>query len=352
MNILVTGGAGFVGSNLAVLFKEKHPDSRVIALDSLKRRGSELNIPRLKETGIEFVHGDIRNPEDLRFKDIDVILECSAEPSVLAGYGESPMGLISTNLLGTVNCLEVARKNKSTVVFLSSSRVYPYDRINGIEYDEGASRFEWKSGQDILGLSKEGIGEDFPLEGIRSMYGATKLSSELILQEYISMYGVKGVINRCGVISGPWQFGKADQGVFTLWMMAHYFRKPLKYIGYGGEGKQVRDVVHIRDLFELVDKQINDIDKVNGKVYNVGGGRGISLSLLEATKLCEKITGNSVELGSEKENRPADIPIYLTDNSRVTRDLGWKPKRDSRAILEDIFSWVRDNESDIKRCIL
>ena len=125
------------------------------------------------------------------------------------------------------------------------------------------------------------------------------------------MYGLRGVINRCGVIAGPWQFGKVDQGVFTLWMLAHYFKKDnLKYIGFGGEGKQVRDLLHIEDLFNLVDFELKNMDKVNGRIYNVGGGKDISLSLLETTKICQEITGNIISIGKESGTRPADITIY------------------------------------------
>jgi len=351
--MLVTGGAGFVGSNLAVSFKNKYPALRVIALDNLKRRGSELNIKRLKSHAVEFLHGDIRNPEDLEFESgIDLLIECSAEPSVLAGYGGSPAYLINTNLTGTINCLEMARKNKSDVIFLSSSRVYPYDAINGIENTERETRYEWKDGQRMPGWSPEGISVNFPLNGPRSLYGATKLSSELILQEYMDMYGIRGIINRCGVIAGPWQFGKVDQGVFTLWMLGHHFKKDLKYIGFGGSGKQVRDLLHIDDLFDLMDMQATSMDKTNGKTYNVGGGKAVSLSLLETTKLCEEITGNKIHFERIDGNRPADIVIYISDNGEVTSDFGWQPRRSAGKILDDIHTWMKDNENDIANCLL
>ena len=352
--LLITGGAGFVGSNLGVAFKAKYPKLQVIALDNLKRRGSELNILRLKELGIEFVHGDIRNPEDLEFDPkIDLLIECSAEPSVLAGFGESPEYVINTNLNGTVNCLEVARKNKSDIVFLSTSRVYPYAPINSLKVVEKKSRFEWDAKQKVKlnGWSKQGIDVDFPLEGVRSIYGATKLCSEYLLQEYISMYGIKGVINRCGVLAGPWQFGKVDQGVFTLWMLAHHFKRRLKYIGYGGKGKQVRDLLHVDDLFDLLDIQIESWKQVNGQIFNVGGGNDVSLSLLETTALCEKLTSNKITIGGNKITRPADLCMYITDNRKVTQELGWKPKKDAEMILEDIYLWIQDNEKIIEKVL-
>src|SRR3989338_5516745 len=296
--ILITGGAGFIGSSLALSLRRKYPSLNVIALDNLKRRGSELNLPRLKEAGIRFVHGDIRNPEDLRLDDeIGLMIEASAEPSVLAGFGDNPEYIIRTNLSGTINCLELCRRKKADIIFLSTSRVYPYNAINRLKTTETDTRLVWadRQSEEVFGWSPEGIGENFLLYGPKTLYGATKLASEFLLQEYIANYGIKGVINRLGVVAGPWQFGKVDQGVFTLWMLAHYFRKDnLKYIGFGGEGKQVRDLLHIEDLFNLVDFELKNMDKVNGRIYNVGCGKDISLSLLETTKICQEITGKNL----------------------------------------------------------
>ena len=155
------------------------------------------------------------------------MIECSAEPSVLAGFGDNPAYIINTNLSGTINCLELCRRKKSDIIFLSTSRVYPYNVINSLETVEDKTRFIWadKQKKEIPGWSRQGIGEDFPLYGPKTLYGATKLASEFLIQEYIANYGIKGVINRLGVIAGPWQFGKVDQGVFSLWMLAHYFKK-------------------------------------------------------------------------------------------------------------------------------
>src|SRR3989339_539850 len=353
--ILITGGAGFVGSNLALAFKQKYPALKITALDNLKRRGSELNINRLKEQGIAFVHADIRNAEDLYFaRDIELMIECSAEPSVLAGFGDNPSYIINTNLAGTVNCLELCRKHKADIVFLSTSRVYPYNSINNLKIEETDTRFVWKKKQsdDLRGWSAAGIGDDFDLNGPKTLYGATKLASEFLIQEYIANYGIKGVINRYGVIAGPWQFGKVDQGVFTLWMLAHYFKKPLKYIGFGGKGKQVRDLLHIDDLFHLIDLQVSQLDKINGKVYNIGGGSTVSLSLLETTKLCREITGNRLRIGSDTKNRPGDITIYLNDNNKVSSELSWQPKHTPKDILSDIYRWIRQNEKRIKEALI
>jgi len=339
--LLITGGAGFIGSNLAVGFKQKYPKLKVYALDNLKRRGSELNLSRLKDNDVKFIHADIRNPEDLLLDfDFDLMIECSAEPSVMAGLNNPPY-VINTNLVGTVNCLELCRKQKADIIFLSTSRVYPYKAINKIKTIETGTRFEWDLGQDVSGWSENGINERFTMDGPKTLYGATKLSSELLLQEYIAYYGIKGVINRCGVIAGPWQFGKSDQGIFTYWMMAHYFKQPLKYIGFGGKGKQVRDLLHVDDLFSLIDIEVSQLSRISGNVYNVGGGKKVNLSLYETTKLCQEITGNKIKIGSDLNTRPGDISIYLSDTDKVAEDLGWQLKKTAKSALTDVYNWVR-----------
>ena len=226
--VLITGGAGFVGSSLGLGLAQRHPDWQILALDNLKRRGSELNLPRLKQANIQFVHGDIRNIEDLDPVALqpDLILECSAEPSVLAGY-TSPDYLLQTNLVGTINCLELARQTQADFIFLSTSRVYPIAALKSLKLSELPTRFEMALEQTIPGVSPLGIAEDFPLQGYRSLYGTTKLASELLIEEYRQAYGLNAIVNRCGVLTGPWQMGKVDQGVFVLWVAAHYFQKPL-----------------------------------------------------------------------------------------------------------------------------
>ena len=138
----MTGGAGFVGGNLAVALAGRHPDWEIVALDNLMRRGSELNLPRLREAGVEFVHGDVREPADLKAAGrFDAMVECSAEPSVLAGFGD-PSYSVQTNLLGAFNCLERARAEEAFVVFLSTSRVYPVAPQLELELEEAETRFE------------------------------------------------------------------------------------------------------------------------------------------------------------------------------------------------------------------
>jgi CDP-paratose 2-epimerase len=350
--ILVTGGCGFVGSHLAINLKTKYPSYEVVAMDNLKRRGSELNIPRLKDNGVTFIHGDIRNKEDFNeIGEITTLVEAAAEPSVLAGINSTPDYVLNSNLVGTINCLNFATKNKAKFVFLSTSRIYPIHNLNKINYTENISRFDIDKEQVLVGVNQDGISESFPLNGARSFYGTTKLASELLIQEYVEFYGLKAVINRCGVLTGPWQMGKIDQGVIVLWLAKHFWKNKLSYIGFGGEGKQVRDILHINDLFELIDMQINDIADFNGNIYNVGGGNDISVSLKELTTLCEEVTGNTIVIEKVKENRSADIPIYVTNNELIKSQCGWYPKIGAKEILVDVFDWLKNNELSVKKLL-
>ncbi|MBC8120619.1 MAG: NAD-dependent epimerase/dehydratase family protein [Gemmatimonadaceae bacterium] len=343
MRVLITGGAGFVGSALGIGLAGRYPDWQITALDNLKRYGSELNLSRLQQAGIAFVHGDVRNPEDLEPGALqpELILECSAEPSVLAGYA-SPGYMLQTNLVGTINCLELARKTGASFIFLSTSRVYPIARLSALAYEEGTTRLRLQEEQHVPGASGHGIAEDFPLEGVRSLYGATKLASELLIAEYAEAYGLRTLIDRCGVLTGPWQMGKVDQGVFALWMAAHCFERPLKYIGFGGTGKQVRDFLHVADLLELIDLQIAALDQLQGRVFNVGGGRENTLSLLETTRLCEEISGQKIPIAAEPQGRPGDIPIFITDSRKVREATGWVPTHDARSTLLEIYAWMQE----------
>jgi len=346
-SILITGGAGFVGSSLALQLKNHFPQTRVVSLDNLYRRGSELNLPRLQAAGIEFVKGDIRHANEFPAGPFEFIIECSAEPSVLAGYGESPDYLMETNLMGTYRCLEQARQWQSKTIFLSTSRVYPISVLEKHPWTEQPTRFTWN---DVPGaaISSGGVTEDCAMNAARSLYGWTKFASESLIEEYRAGFGLRAVTNRCSVIAGPWQMGKVDQGVVALWVFRHYFGKPLKYIGYGGTGKQVRDMLHVADLCDLVTEQISHFEKWEGWLGNVGGGLAISASLLELTGICQKVIGREVPIAAEIENRQADLRIFLADSSRLFSRTSWRPKRNVEKIVADVFDWVRANEKELK----
>ena len=190
MRVLVTGGAGFIGANVALGLAIRHPDWELTALDNLRRRGAELNLPRLREADVNFVHGDVRARADLlAIGEVDALVECSAEPSALAGVGDSPDYVVHANLVGAYNCLELARDRGAYLVFLSSSRVYPVQALGGLALTETDTRFELSEAQPLPGASAAGIAEDFPLTGARTLYGATKLAAELLIEEYRARMG-------------------------------------------------------------------------------------------------------------------------------------------------------------------
>ncbi len=351
MRILITGGAGFVGANLAVGLARRHSEWEIVALDNLMRRGSELNLPRLREAGVEFVHGDVREPADLAGAGgFEAMIECSAEPSVLAGFADASYS-VQTNLLGAFNCLERARAEEAFVVFLSTSRVYPVAPQQELGLEETETRFELTAEQPLPGASREGISEGFPMNGARTLYGATKLAAEHLIEEYVEAFGLRAVVDRCGVIAGPWQMGKVDQGVFSWWLLSHLFDRPLSYIGYGGSGRQVRDLLHVDDLLDLVEEQLADAERWSGVVANVGGGREGSLSLLETTALCRELTGREVPIETVAESRPGDVPVYLSDCRQLGSITSWRPSRGPRDVLADLLDWSAEHEDELRAAL-
>jgi CDP-paratose 2-epimerase len=344
VDILITGGAGFVGSNLALMLKRDLVDAKVYAFDNLRRRGSELALERLRTHGVEFIHGDVRCQDDLTHVDrFELLIDCSAEPSIHTGYGSNPSYVLQTNIVGTIHCLEAARKHGADVIFLSTSRVYPIDRLRALPLTRNISRFDVPDTSCGVGWSCEGINVDFPLDGHRTMYGATKLTAELLIAEYRAMYGLRAIVNRCGVISGAWQMGRVDQGFVVLWAAQHLFGGALSYNGFGGEGLQVRDVLHVADLCDLVKTQIDAFAEYDGAVFNVGGGREQSVSLAELTAMCRERADRTISIAAHPETNPADVPYYVTDNLRVTAASGWQPRCELGVLLDDVFSWLREH---------
>ena len=341
-SVLVTGGAGFIGSRVATAIAREAPVAQVVALDNLRRPGAALHVSDLESAGVRFVHGDVRISDDVAgaVDDCDLIVDCAAEASASAGYFEPPSRVVSTNLVGTIHCLEKARRHGAKFVLLSTSRVYPLAAINRVHVVEEPTRWAIADDQSEAGVTRAGISERFTLSGTRTLYGATKLSAELLLAEYAAMYGFPFVVNRLGVVAGPGQMGREEQGVFALWMARHVFGGRLAYRGWGGGGKQVRDLLHVEDLWRLLRLQLTGWDRVSGRTYNVGGGPAVSLSLAETTDLCRTIAGRTIDVGSEPETHPSDVRLYVTDNASITRDTGWHPTYDPRAILVDLHDWM------------
>ena len=351
MRILITGGMGFVGSSLAKGLVGDPDVSDIVVLDNLVRRGSELNIPELSHLGVKFVHGDVRDHKDLSLLEgsFDVLVEASAEPSVHAGVDGSPRYLLDTNLGGAINCLEFARERCGGMIFLSSSRVYSIDALCSIPLQENGDRLALVEQGEAPGVSAQGIAEGFTTDGPRSYYGASKLAAEHLCQEYARFTNLDVVINRSGVIAGPGQFGKTDQGVFTLWVARHHFGGPLSYTGFGGKGLQVRDLLHPQDLLALVKRQIEQLSNLSGKTFNIGGGVHGAVSLREYTSICREVTGRELDIGAVADTAAVDVPWYISDCSRICDELDWQPEKTPDDIARDIHDWIRANEKSLTK---
>jgi CDP-paratose 2-epimerase len=356
LHILITGGAGFVGSELAVrLAKKNH---RVVVMDNLVRRGSESNLERLARHGVSFVHGDVRNPEDFENlpPGVEFLIDVSAQPSVVSGYS-NPVFDITNNSLGVIRVLEFARRHRCPMIFFSTNRVYVVDRLLELPRREAATRIEWDpeawnklpSGTRIRGFDPvHGVSEEFAVDGgQRSIYGLSKLIADASCQEYARAFDMPLVINRFGVIAGTGQFAKLDQGWVVWWAIAHYFKLPLKYIGWNG--KQVRDVLFLDDVCSLVELQMGEIARFRGDIFNLGGGSANSLSLREGTNLLEHKLGHGTSITVEDAVRKGDLPVYFTDNRKGGRELNWKPSVTLDRGFDKILAWIRANEDTLRK---
>ena len=333
MKILITGGCGFVGSNLALFLKKK--GFKVHTLDNLTRKGSRYNSNLLKKQKIKNYKINISNVKKIKnLPKYDLILDCCAEAAVEISKKDFDK-VINTNLIGTINILKKSKNDKSKIIFISSSRIYPLEEMNKI--------IKNKNLKSKIKISKM-FSEKDKIIGPKTIYGLTKLCSEMLIEEFSYAYKLKYLINRCGVISGPLQFGKQDQGFVSLWIWRHLNKKKLSYIGYGGYGNQIRDVLHIDDLCELIILQIKNIKKINNKLFTVGGSKTSYTSLSELTKLCQKITGNKIKIGKISKTSSYDIPYYLSDNTHVSNTYGWKPKRNVNQVVMDTFLWLKNNK--------
>lgn len=335
--ILVTGAAGFVGS---VLVRElaRHGGCRLLGLDNLSRSGSALNVPLLQQAGCEFIHGDIRDAELLdRLPRVDWVVDCAANPSVLAGVGDSSsFAVMDHNLIGTLRMLEYCRKHGAGFILLSTSRVYSIPVLANLPLKTVGEAYQpdpaapWPAG-----LSAGGIGEDFSTAPPLSLYGMSKLCSEQVALEYGQAFGFPVWINRCGVLAGAGQFGRADQGIFSYWIHSWRAGRRLRYIGFDGRGRQVRDCLHPRDLVPLLRRQMEEPTRDVERVQNVAGGVRQAMSLRELSLWCERRLGaRSVE--SDPQPRPFDVPWVVLDSGRARAQWGWEPQTSLEEILEEI----------------
>ena len=338
MKVLITGGCGFIGTNLSLFLKSK--GFKISTLDNLSRNGSQYNYRLIKKNKIRNYKFDISNYYKInKLPRFDVIIDCCAEAAVEVSKKDIDR-VFNTNLLGTFNVIKKVKKDKSKIIFLSSSRVYSLNALNGLIKNQILKK-ELK-----LNLK---IKENFKCDEPKSIYGFTKHASEMLIEEFSYAYKLKYIINRCGVVSGPLQFGKQDQGFVSLWLWRHINKKKISYIGYGGNGFQIRDILHISDLCSLIHQQILNINKINNKKFNVGGGRTSYTSLRDLTKICQRLTGNKVKTSSIKKTSIYDIPYYVSSNFKVTKYYNWRPRKKFLDIANDTYKWIIDNKYNLKK---
>jgi CDP-paratose 2-epimerase len=347
MRILITGICGFVGSTLARTWAEHGSAHEVYGIDNFVRPGSEINRQQLRRLGVKVIHGDIRLASDFEpLPTVDWLIDAAANPSVLAGVDgrTSSRQLIEHNLLGTINMLEYCRQHRAGFILLSTSRVYSVAGLSRLPVEASGDAFRLASARQVDGVSNEGVSEAFSTDPPVSLYGATKRASEQLALEYGDAFDFRVHINRCGVLAGAGQFGRADQGIFSYWIHAWASGRPLAYIGFDGTGRQVRDCLHPRDLAGLLDRQMQSSGGGHTRILNVGGGARSAMSLKELSAWCTGRFGRR-DVAQDLSPRAYDVPWLVLDSRRAMNEWTWSPRTDRDAILEEIAVHAEANRS-------
>ncbi len=352
MKLLITGICGFAGSSIAESLLERRQGLSITGIDNLARPGSEGNRGRLRKLGIAVVHGDLRAASDFEaLPPADWVIDAAANPSVLAGVqgGGTSRQLFENNLAGLVNVLEYAKARKSGLLLLSSSRVYSIKALATLPLRDCGSRFELDGSAGFPeGITGRGIGPGFSTAAPISLYGATKLASEALALEWGEAFGFPVWIDRCGVLAGAGQFGTPAQGIFAYWINAHLRKRPLRYTGFGGSGKQVRDAFHPRDLAALLDAQMSCGRRGGQRLYTAGGGMENAMSLAELTAWCDARFGPHKPEQDTRE-RPYDVPWVVMDSGEAERDFGWSVQMPLSAVLDEIATHARAHPDWLER---
>ncbi len=353
MRLLITGICGFVGSVIAQRLLETQEGLTIIGIDNLSRSGSELNRGMLRRLGIEVRHGDLRQASDVdALPRADWVIDAAANPSVLAGVDgqASSRQLIEHNLQGTINLLEYCQRHGAGFILLSTSRVYSIPPLADLSVELHDEAFRpAEGGAWPEGLTPAGVSERFSTTPPVSLYGATKLASECLALEYGETFAFPVWINRCGVLAGAGQFGKADQGIFSFWIHSWARRRPLKYIGFDGLGHQVRDCLHPGDLTPLLTVQMsNGAVLRKPRVVNVAGGSSSAMSLRQLSAWCAARLG-SHSVASHAEPRRFDLPWVVLDAGRAGEAWNWQPATGRDQILEEIAQHAEANPDWLER---
>lgn len=342
--LLITGACGFAGQTLASALREHLAGLELIGLDNLSRAGSELN--RRSAQHFKFIHGDVRNASDIdALPACDWVLDAAANPSVLAGltHPSASRQLLEHNLLGTINLLEYCRRHQAGFILLSTSRVYSAAALSTLQMESANKAFRPRRKQTWpAGASDAGIAEAFSAQPPLSLYGSSKLASEILAMEYGAAFNFPVWLNRCGVLAGAGQFGKADQGIFSYWIHAYAARRPLTYIGFDGNGFQVRDALHPTELAPVLMRQMQQPADKPEPPMNFGGGLENSMSLAQLSHWCSKRFGPH-KIASEPTPRPYDVPWLVMDCRAAAKRWDWKPRRNLLSLLEEIAEHAEKN---------
>lgn len=329
---LVTGGAGFIGSNLvATLLNEGW---EVIVFDNLSRRGSEKNLTWLLENvrspKLKIEKKDVRDYKAVKkaVKKSDVIFHLAAQVAVTTSF-LNPREDFEVNTLGSFNVLEAARKSvhKPIVIYASTNKVY--GAMEKIKVRENASRY-------TLIKMPHGVDEEFPLD-FHSPYGCSKGVADQYTRDYFRIYGLPTVVFRQSCIYGPRQMGIEDQGWVAHFAKSSLLRKPISIYG---NGKQVRDLLYVGDLVNAYLKAVEKIDSVAGEVYNIGGGKENSLSLLEFVKILNKLNGRKVKI-SFSDWRLGDQKVFISDNRKAEKELVWSQQTSVNKGVKNLLDWIK-----------
>jgi len=339
MRFLITGGAGFIGCNLACRLMDS--GHQVIIIDNLSRPGSVENLQWLKTRGeMNFEKIDIQDYEKLSnvVKQYvpDVIIHEAAQVAVTTSI-TNPREDFEINVLGTLNVLESIRNFAPEAILLFASTNKVYGALEGVQVEELDKQYRLKD-------FPYGISEDFPLD-FHSPYGCSKGAADQYVRDYSRIYGLRTVVFRQSCIYGPHQFGMEDQGWVAWFTIASVLGVPITIYG---NGKQVRDILYVDDLIDAYLLSIEKIEIASGKIYNIGGGRENSLSLINLIDILRDITGREIEI-SFSDWRPGDQKVFICDIIKISEDLGWKPKIDVKKGIELLFDWVVKNKDIIKK---
>jgi CDP-paratose 2-epimerase len=342
MRLLITGICGFVGSTIACALQDQRRAGEpliISGLDNFSRTGSETNRQLLRQRGIKLYHGDLRLASDLDALPVfDWVIDAAANPSVLAGVDgkTSSRQILDHNLVSTINVLESCKRHKAGFTLLSTSRVYSIHALAGLPMSEKNGAFVLDSDKPLPeGVSAQGVAEAFSTRPPLSLYGASKLASEFLALEYGEAFELPVWINRCGVLAGAGQFGRADQGIVSFWINACLRRRPLKYIGFNGRGHQTRDVLHPRDLVSVLLRQFAFHGQPEERIFNFGGGPANAFSLSQLSHWCADQFGEH-RIEADPTPRQFDIPWMIMDSNRAATFWNWQPQTKLTEIFDEV----------------